>query len=437
MNDNRISSKQNNEVSHNLETKICNKCGRALPTNSFRLMDNKVSAPYYLGQCKECEYKSQRKYIESKQQIKINDNVEILIHRKYKEIKPERILDLSATKILPLGTDEQFVKLMDYKDYWISNYGRMIRRVNGQTVLLTGSYDKYGVLRYTATKNNFYNGKWNDKSENIYAPKVVVETFIVNPDIENNIYIWHGGFNKEDNYFRNLYPLNQEQYRIVKQNFMKNGDDSEAFIVNVMNDIRYKPDNWSKPEQTPTMCGVGYWGSDDVDCKSESYIKWHDMMNRCYNDKFHERQPQYKGHAVGEEWHNYCNFKIWYEKNKYGIESLDLDKDILFKGNTIYSSETCCLVPHFINTLFLSCKKNRGDLPLGVHRDKESGKYRAELNCFGKVIKLGTFNDSVAAFEKYKEYKEKFIKDMAERSKDKIPYKVYRAMMEWKIEIDD
>ena len=197
-------------------------------------MDNKESVPYRLGQCKECEYKYQRKYIERKQQIKINDDIEILIHRKYKKIRPERILDLSATKILPLGTDEQFVKLMDYKDYWISNYGRMIRRVNGQTVLLTGSYDKYGVLRYTATKNIFYNGKWMDKREHIYAPKSVVETFIVNPDIANNIYIWHGGFNKEDNYYRNLYPLNQEQYRIVKHSFLKSGDDSETFVKELM-----------------------------------------------------------------------------------------------------------------------------------------------------------------------------------------------------------
>lgn len=99
------------------ETKVCNKCDRDLPIEKFRMMDNKESAPYRLGQCKECEYKKQREYIENKRKIKISDDIEILIHRKYKEIRPERIQDLSATKILPLGTDELFVKLMDYKDY--------------------------------------------------------------------------------------------------------------------------------------------------------------------------------------------------------------------------------------------------------------------------------------------------------------------------------
>lgn len=60
MYDIKIIYNKNNEVSYNLETRICKKCGRELPISSFRLMDNKVSMPYYLGQCKECEYTYQR-----------------------------------------------------------------------------------------------------------------------------------------------------------------------------------------------------------------------------------------------------------------------------------------------------------------------------------------------------------------------------------------
>lgn len=52
MNDIKINYNNHKEVSNNLETKICNKCGRELPLSSFRLMDIKVNAPYYLGQCK-------------------------------------------------------------------------------------------------------------------------------------------------------------------------------------------------------------------------------------------------------------------------------------------------------------------------------------------------------------------------------------------------
>lgn len=47
------------------------------------------------------------------------------------------------------------------------------------------------------------------------------------------------------------------------------------------------------------------------------------------------------------------------------------------------------------------------------------------------------FSDPAAAFEEYREYKGNFIKDIAERYRDKISNKVYWAMMEWKVEIDD
>ncbi|MFR3004934.1 MAG: hypothetical protein ACLTML_06115 [Blautia faecis] len=49
----------------------------------------------------------------------------------------------------------------------------------------------------------------------------------------------------------------------------------------------------------------------------------------------------------------------------------------------------------------------------------------------------GTFKTPEEAFQKYKEYKEQYIKDTAKRYKDKIPYSVYEAMMNWKVEITD
>lgn len=427
----------NSEKKMNIEIKICQKCGRTLPIDKFRLVKGRFYSPYYLGQCKECEYEYQRAYLEEKNIIKFSDNLEILIGRKYKEINPKRVLDISSINIMPMGGDEVFLKLMDYKNAWLSNYGRVIRYSEGEYNLLQGSYDNYGALRYSLRKNIFENGKWIYRSVNLYAAKAVVEEFIVNPDKANNVYIWHSGFDKQDHYYRNLYPLNQEQYRVVKNHFNKTSDDSEEFILKVMNDMRYKPDDWSRRSMELVMCGIGYRGSENVDCTAESYLKWHDMINRCYNAKFHERQPQYMECTVCEEWLNYSNFKVWYDKNKIVGMSLDLDKDILFKENKVYSPETCCFVPHAINTLFLNGKKNRGNLPLGVHFDKSKEKYRAEVSFMGEQIKFGTFDTAEEAFGRYKEYKEKFIKDMAIQYKGKIPDKVYQAMMNWKIEIDD
>lgn len=419
------------------DTKICNKCGRILPIEKFRLVRGQFYNPYYLGQCKECEYKYQREYLEEKNKIKFFDNLEILIQRQYKEIKPEKILDIARIGVIPLGTDETFVKLMDYKNVWLSNYGRVIKYSKNKYNLMKGGYDSYGVLRYRVQKNIFFDGKWIYKSVLLYAAKAVVEEFIVNPDKAKNIYIWHSGYDKQDCYFRNLYPLNQEQYRVVKNHYNKTGDDSEEFILKVMNDIRYKPDNWSKRAMQPIMCGIGYRGSENIDCTSESYQKWHDMINRCYNKKFHERKPQYANCTVCTEWLNYSNFKIWYDKNNVTGKKLDLDKDILFKGNLEYSPATVTLVPHVINTLFVNGKSNRGNLPIGVYFDKEKNKYRAEMSFLGDQIKLGRFDTAKEAFARYKKYKEDFIKDMAEQYKDVIPDKVYRAILNWKIEIDD
>lgn len=420
-----------------IEVRQCSKCGEMLPLENFRLVKGQFNNPYYLRQCKKCEYDYQREYLAKKNEIRFSDNLEMLIDIQYKKVKPERILDLEKTGIIPLGTDEIFVKLMDYKEYYLSNYGRCIHFSNKQYSLLKGSHDLNGTLRYTVSKNVFMNDQWIYKREVLYAPQAVVEEFIVNPDIKNNMYIWHGGYDKEDNYYRNLYPLNREQYRVVKSHYMKTGDDSEDFIRNVINDIKYKPDDWSRRSMRPVICGIGYRGSENVDCRSEAYIKWHDMINRCYNEKFHNRQPQYKACTVCEEWLNFSNFKSWYEKNKYGNKVLDLDKDILFKGNPIYSPETVALVPHAINTLFLSGKQNRGKYPVGVYFDTDHEKFRACLSFMGEQIKLGVFDTPEEAFGSYKEYKEGLIRNMAKQYKGEIPDKVYQAMINWRIEMTD
>ena len=161
------------------------------------------------------------------------------------------------------------------------------------------------------------------------------------------------------------------------------------------------------------------------------------MMNRCYNEKFHTRQPQYKDCFVCEEWHNYSNFKVWYDKNKVSGKTFDLDKDIVFKGNKEYSPATVSFVPHIINTLFVNGKSNRGSLPLGVNFDRSHKDYRAQMNIMGKLKKLGSFKTAEEAFVKYKSYKENFIKDMAEKYKAQIPYKTFIAMLNWQVDTTD
>lgn len=419
----------------NEEVKICKKCRKMLPLSKFRLMHAK-NHTYYLGHCKDCEREYSKRYGKEKRKTKFSDEIEILIARQYKKIKRERILNLDKAKIEPVGSDEIFVRLMDYKDIWLSNYGRLIQKRDKTYTLVNSYFDNNGV-RYNVQKNVFQDGIWKYKKTVLYAAKAVVEEFIVNPDVLNNYYVWHRGFDKKDCYYKNLYPLNQEQYRVIRKNFRETEDDSEEFIIRVMNDIMFKPDDWSRKAMRPTVSKVGYWGTTEIEYKSEAYNRWCDMIHRCYNEKFHQRCPQYKICTVCEEWKNYSNFKVWYKKNKVSDSPMDLDKDILFKGNTVYGPDTCCFVPHEINTLFLTCKASRGNYPLGVYKDSDSDKYISEMSFAGRVIKIGYFDTPKEAFKAYKKYKEKFIKDIANRYKGKIPDKVYRAMMDWKVKITD
>lgn len=108
------------------------------------------------------------------------------------------------------------------------------------------------------------------------------------------------------------------------------------------------------------------------------------MMRRCYDPKYHEKEPTYKGCEVCKEWLNFQMFAEWYYKNHYEIEGqrICLDKDILLKGNKIYSADTCIFVPHRINSLFVKSYKLRGELPIGVSYHKRDKKFRADCSVY-------------------------------------------------------
>ncbi|AHJ87178.1 hypothetical protein BCP8-2_140 [Bacillus phage BCP8-2] len=183
-----------------------------------------------------------------------------------------------------------------------------------------------------------------------------------------------------------------------------------------------------------TVYGVGYIGGEAY-ANEDAYNAWHRMMERCYNPKYKEKKPTYEGCVVNPVWHNFQNFRMWYELNYYSIEgeTMCLDKDILLKRNKVYSPTTCVYVPETINTLFTKGNANRGYLPIGVTEDKRTGKYMAQMH--KKTI--GYFGIPQEAFLAYKEAKEQHIKEVAEKYKHHIPIKLYEALLRYEVEIDD
>ena len=193
----------------------------------------------------------------------------------------------------------------------------------------------------------------------------------------------------------------------------------------------------------PSVLGVGYLGEglytvlkNRVVC--EKYIKWHSVLQRCYNEKTLENHPSYKDVIVCEEWHNFQNFAEWFEEDwkEWMDDKWELDKDILFKGNKIYSPETCCFVPNEINIVLTSSKAKRGELPIGVHKSN-SGRYKSQIKSNSIVRYLGTFDTPEEAFQAYKTAKEECIKEVADKWKGLISEQVYNALINYKIEITD
>ena len=181
-------------------------------------------------------------------------------------------------------------------------------------------------------------------------------------------------------------------------------------------------------------------------CVIWEYNKWQNMLKRCFDNKYKEKEPTYKNVTCCDRWLCFANFLEDFEilKNEYNWsedETLNLDKDILHKNNKIYSLENCVLVPDWINLLFIKKDANRGSYPIGVTYHKIAKKYQAHCNVNGKRIRLGLYNTAEQAFNAYKMAKENEIKRVADEcvSKGYIvkDSRLYNAMMGYQIKIDD
>ena len=198
----------------------------------------------------------------------------------------------------------------------------------------------------------------------------------------------------------------------------------------------------------PRTFGVGYLGEGKYKTRengklTDEYKIWYHMVERCYDPKYHEKRSTYKDCKVEDYLLNFQHMATWIDENYYEVpgEKMCLDKDILYKGNKVYSRETCIFVPQRINSLFTKSDNSRGKNPIGVS-DLPSGNYRVDCNNgYGKNIYLGTYKTKEEAFQVYKKYKEKVIKETIDSYKGKIPEPHYsrlkEAMYKYEVEIDD
>lgn len=153
------------------------------------------------------------------------------------------------------------------------------------------------------------------------------------------------------------------------------------------------------------------------------YSVWRSMIQRCYDENYQkkDRSKCYVGCSVSSEWHEFQNFAEWYHNN-HPDDGLNyhLDKDLKVKGNRVYSSETCLIVPSHVNAFILDSKAIMGELPIGVHYKKSLGKYISQCKdpIRKKKIHIGVYLDPIEAHMAWRKKKSEFAKELADAQKD-------------------
>ena len=232
----------------------------------------------------------------------------------------------------------------------------------------------------------------------------------------------------------------EHKYRVhTSYKHFKNGECKNPFFASVFGHGYLGTDKNGNVPKTKEF-------KDGKTVNTWEYDRWQSMLRRCFDNKLKERKPTYKDVTCCNRWLCFANFLEDFEilKQEYNWDDdikLNLDKDILHKGNKIYSLENCVLVPDWINLLFIKRDNDRGSYPVGVSYHKGAKKYQANCHVNGKRIMLGYYNTIEEAFNAYKIAKKQEIKRVANEcilkgfiSKDS---RLYKAMISYQVEIDD
>ena len=237
-------------------------------------------------------------------------------------------------------------------------------------------------------------------------------------------------------------------FKIVKYNdskdveiqFSKTGYEATAELGSIRNGNVKDP-------YSPSVCGVGVLGTKyQINVNgviTEEYVLWKSMLRRCYNDTFKKKRPTYEGCEASENFKSFEYFYEWCHKqigfdNDGNGNPFQLDKDLLVKGNKVYSEYSCIFLPNEINSLLTKRTASRGEYLIGVCWNKTANAFVSQVNKNkGKSEHLGFFKTELEAFNAYKKAKESFIKEQANKWKGKIDDRAYNALMNYQVEITD
>ena len=237
---------------------------------------------------------------------------------------------------------------------------------------------------------------------------------------------------------------NSSDFKILKYN---NAKEVEIQFINTgfettVQLVQVKSGNVKDP-YLPSVYGVGVFGakypSKINGVLTKEYILWCSMLKRCYSTILKKKHPTYEDCEVSDNFKSYDYFYKWCNSQVgFDNQGWHLDKDLLIKGNKVYNEDSCIFLPQEVNTLLTKSTASRGEHLIGVYWCKTNKAFRAMVSKNkGKQEHLGYFNTELEAFNAYKQAKESFIKEQANKWKSQIDERAYKALLNYQVEITD
>lgn len=155
------------------------------------------------------------------------------------------------------------------------------------------------------------------------------------------------------------------------------------------------------------------------------YLRWANMIRRCYSPKYLATRANYIGCKVCDEWLTFSNFKKWMETQDWNGK--DLDKDHI-SNQGVYSPDNCVFLDPLVNNFIIDAASIRGNYPVGVSFNKYHGKFTAKCNnpFVGKTEYLGYYLTAGDAHLAWKKRKHELACQLADLQTDERVAKALR-----------
>ena len=168
----------------------------------------------------------------------------------------------------------------------------------------------------------------------------------------------------------------------------------------------------------------------------KEYSLWINVLYRCCSEIYKKNNKSYEGCRISENFKSYSFFYEWCQSQKgFLIEKWEIDKDVLLKGNKIYSEDTCVFIPPCLNLMLTKRENKRGDCKIGVSKKRK--KFVAQCSVDGKSTYIGIFEKEEDAFYAYKKFKESEVKRITEIYSSELDERVYKSLVSYSGDDDD